>query len=236
MDMRRYRGLLAALLALMLSACAGVIGGGRDAPAIVEVVCQDGTHVRTPVVQVQSDGVHLRADNRTGAERYIYKQEGLNSALNQHYAPAGVSEAVSLEAPGSWRLICSPPPIYPQEDSSWAELEVLDPDGLWVSDRLDCEDIESTHPDYFEDLPAGHTGDLLELAKREVPGQMLDPQPGDVVEPAGYPDAHVPQFRVVRDGLVVAVASYRDDGRGGWLFGSIDYCVDEVEGHLEPSY
>lgn len=233
--MRRQNGLLAIVLAPMLSGCAGLTGGGRDAPAVAEIICQDGTRIGTPVVQVQSEGVHLRVDNRTGAERYIYKQEG-DSALNQHQAPPGVSEVVSLEAPGTWRLTCSPPPIYPSEDSPWAELEVLDPHGLWVSDLLDCENIEGTHPDYFEDLPAGYTGDLLELAKRDVPREMLDPQPGGVVEPAGYPDAHLRKFRAVRDGEIVAVARYFGDGRGGWLSGGIEYCVDRDEGHSEPSY
>ena len=63
--------------------------------------------------------MHLRVDNRTGADRYIYKQEDSTGALNQHEAPPGVSEAVSLEVPGSWRVICSRLADYPLAESVW---------------------------------------------------------------------------------------------------------------------
>jgi hypothetical protein len=233
--MERRTGLLTPVIASVLTGCASVVGGGADAPQVAEIVCQDGTRVETPVVEVQPDGVHLRVDNRTGAERYIYR-EVEEGARNEHQAPPGVSESVSLEGPGLWRVTCSPPPIYPSEGSSWAELQVLDPGDLWVSDRLDCDDIEGTHPDYFGDLPAGWTGDLLELAQREVPEEMLDPRPGDVVEPAGYPKARIRSFRAVREGEIVAVASYVDSDRGGWVFSGIEYCLEEDDGHSEPSY
>ena len=234
--MRTIHGVPAGLvLTLTLSGCGGLSGGAGDALAVGRVVCQNGTSVPTPLVRVQPDGVHLRVDNRTGAGRLVYRQEDETSARELHDAPPGISGTVSLEAPGEWRVVCTPPPLYPQEDSPWVELEVVDPDGLWVSDQPECDVVTSTHPDYFEDLPRGHTGDLLKAARREVPEWMEDPQPEDVVEAAGYPEGRIPQFRVVRDGRVVAVASYRDDGRGGWLFGSIDYCTDEDEGIPEPA-
>lgn len=233
--MEQRTGLLVPLLVSVLAGCASDVGGGGEAAPVAEIVCEDGTHVDTPRVHVQGDGVHLRVDNRTGAERFIYRATE-DGARHEHQAPPGVSEAVSLEGPGSWRVTCSPPPVYPSEESPWAELEVVDPDGLWVSDRLDCDDIEGTHPDYFGDLPAGHTGNLLELAKQEVPEEMLDPQPGDVVETAGYPNARIRSFRAVREGRVVAVATYVESDRGGWVFSGIEYCVDE-DGELpEPSY
>lgn len=231
--MRRFQGLLAATVLLpTLVACGRLMGGGEDAPTTVEIICEEGTRTDTPAVRVQADGVHLRVDNRTGSERFIYKQEGPTSALNQHVAPAGVSQSVSLEGPGSWRIICSR--AYPDEGSPWVELEVLDPEGLWVPDRPECDDIEGTHPDYFDDLPIGYQGDPLELAKQEVPGEMPDWSAGDMVERAGYPGADSPMFRVVREGQVVAVAYYRDDGRDGWLFGGIEYCADDDEGVPEP--
>lgn len=202
--------------------------------AVAEIVCWDGTELLTPVVRAQPDGVHLRVDNRTGAERYIYEQADPTSALNQHQAPPGISEAVSIEGPGSWRVICSPPSLYPGEDSPWVELEVADPEGIWVPDEPACQLTENTHPDYVEELPKGEAGDPLELAKRELPEWMPGSRPGDVVEPAGYPQADPPQFRIMRGGQVVAVAYYRHDGREGWLFGGIDYCADETQGQPEP--
>ncbi|HKZ86265.1 MAG TPA: hypothetical protein VJ793_21745 [Anaerolineae bacterium] len=196
---------------------------------VAEIVCEaEGTQVLTPVVQVQADGVHIRVDNRSSVERFIFKQESPTSAFNQHQAPPGISETVSEEGPGSWKVICSDPNDYPQAGSSWVRLEVVDPDGVWLPDRPACEHPTGIHPDYVEyfegRLPKGERRDPLELAREDAPRELPGWQASDVVEPAGYPEASPRKVRVKRGDEVVAVLSYRSDGEGGWFFGDILYC------------
>lgn len=52
-----------------------------------------------------------------------------------------------------------------------------------------------------------------------------DCDPGDLVEPAGYPaSAGERLVRVARFGRVIAVLAYADDGHGGWLIGTTRTC------------
>ncbi len=204
------------------------------------MVCeQDRTLVETPVVETQRDGVHVRIDNRGEGERAVYLR--VDAAIRHlHQAPEGISEAtVSEFGPGRWDVICVRANVYPEDDGPWTSWEVNDPDDLWVPMRLGCLYPTGEHPDYREDLEGGrHLGeprDPLHLAREELPEAVPGFSDGDVVEPAGYPDAAPRRFRVVRDGEITAVAWYRFDGQGGWFFGGIEYCEDEPGSNLEPS-
>lgn len=96
---------------------------------------------------------------------------------------------------------------------------------------LPCPNPTSIHPDYQEyfdgGLPTGTKGDPLVIATTEV-AQWYAAQAGDEVRAAGYPNASPRTYMVVRDGTPVAVADYRDDGDGGWFFGSVSWCEDSA--------
>lgn len=91
-----------------------------------------------------------------------------------------------------------------------------------------CEHLSSTHPDYREDpeggTPRGERRDPMDLAREELAHQVPGFLDGDVIEPAGYPEAAPRSFRTVRDGTVPEVAWYRSDGEGGWFFGGVTFC------------
>jgi hypothetical protein len=215
---------------ILLPACGEPARTSGTAASTAEVACEDGaTRVVTPVVRAQVDGVHVDVDNRTGAEVYVYRR--IDSDVgNLGAAAPGTTRAVSLDGPGSWEVICTRPNRYPTEDDDWVPLEVVDPDGLWISDRVDCERPTATHPDYREDFeggtPEGAPGDPVDLAREDVGGGGGDLHPNDVFERAGYPESRPVFVRMVRDDRIVAVATYAEDGRGGWIFRGVTYCED----------
>lgn len=218
--------------ALVLPACAGATAPPEQGSPVANVTCVDGaTQLLTETVQTQSDGVHFRVDNRTDETVYLHFRLG-SELGNLQNLEVGVSEAVVMsEGPGSWELICTPAEIYPDEDDEWVPLGVVDPDALWVPDDPGCEHPSGVHPDYVEDFeggtPSGEAGDPVDLARADVPGNaLIDLLPDDVYEPAGYPAALPRLVRVTRDGRVLAVARYADDGAGRWIFRGVDFCED----------
>lgn len=221
-------GRLLLLLPIALAACARVTGSGTSASEVAEVICEpDGTRVATGSVRPRPDGVHLRIDNRRTGPVYVYHRQAGEIGNVQDVGP-GVAEAVAEEGPGAWELICVAPNEYPADDGPWVGLEVVDPDGLWVQDRPDCEHPTGTHPDYLEDFeggtPPGVVGDPVELAREDIPAQAIEVLPRDVLERAGYPEALPRLVRLVRDGRVLAVQRYASDGAGGWIDRGVDYC------------
>ena len=100
-------------------------------------------------------------------------------------------------------------------------LQVVDPEGLWVSTELPCGEQFSSVADYIQGAE-GETSDPLEAARKAVEGYGLEPD--DVFEPAGYPEAEVPKIRLVRAGVPLAVVDLLDDGKGKWLVGTITGC------------
>lgn len=241
-DMGTFRGAWA-LVALVTAAaaCAPRVQDDPDDPptgppaaGAARIVCVDeGTEVRTPTVGVRPDGVHLRVENDTDADRSIYvRRDG--EILPLHHAPPGPSRAVSTQAPGTWEVACVRPVDYPDEETAWTRFRVTDPEDLWVSDRLDCENRTGTHIDYFRQ-PEGRPGDPVDLAAEDLPGEVPGWSPDHAIEPAGYPEAVPRMVRAVRDGEVVAVAEYPEGAEEGWYLGNVLYCEDEGPSEPEPS-
>lgn len=214
-----------------IESCAADHSGPSDpvpTPSVAEIVCErDGTtRVLTPKAQPQRDGVHLRVDNRTGREMELAVQGDTQSHGASEYAPPGTTSLVTSIAPGKVRVWCADWNDPPEVPGPSDDLTIVDPEGLWVSRELDCGPptgdvgIMSVIHDHFFASP-GERGDPVELARSHFGWA----DPGDIVEPAGYPEADGGALiRVVRGGRVVAIASYDADGEGGWLLGYEEAC------------
>jgi hypothetical protein len=223
----RHLLLLALAAAVGLSAC----GAGEEAgsgstvaepeplavPDAARVVCTaDGVRVETPSVAPRPDGVHVEIVNETDAERAV-SLSGPDSGQG-FGAPPGTSEQVVDVGPGALTVGCDDPATEPRPGEP---VEVVDPEGLWVSTQLPCADQFSQVLDYIQGAK-GETSDPLEAARTAVEAYGLEPD--DVFEPAGYPEAEVPKVRLVRDGAPLAVVDMFDDGEGKWLVGTVTGC------------
>src|SRR5690606_28510621 len=138
-------------------------------------------------------------------------------------APAGTSEAVATEPPGSWELACVVPTADPEERRGWIRLEVTDPLGLWVPADPDCEQPLRTDINYLVE-PEGPPGGPVDLAAEDLARTLPVWSPADTFEPAGYPQAVPRLVRVVRGGTVIAAAAYLRGCTGGWYLNSFAHC------------
>ena len=193
-----------------------------EAVVELQVLC-DGTRidVPAPVVRSQPDGVHLRFLNPSGRE-LTYAIDGPLGFGMGDSIPAMGGAVVFTFGPGTYDLTCG------DYRSSFG---VVDPDGLYASPELLCPAQSSGTADHGQDA-RGVPGSLLGVARSQLRGL----RPGDVVEPAGYPqaaDSHL--IRVVRDGQVVAVLGYADDGHGGWLTGGTRICSGSGVSTVQPA-
>jgi hypothetical protein len=209
-----YGGMRLALAVtlLMLAGCAeetprSQLREGKPVAApFVEIVCTEdgGTRLWTPVVEVQPDGVHLDVENRAGAQASI-NGFSLDVAEGRH-------KAVVKTPPGRMKVACNP---FSQQGGNKKptkyDLELVDPDGHWVSTGLECESDAVVGTTSYAPEPIGK-GDPAEAVEEMVKGL----KPDDLVEPAGYPQADVPTVRIVRDSKVVGVIGFAetDDGLG----------------------
>lgn len=223
------RLLLALALAatLGLSACGseeaseptGSTGGsGPDAglPDVARVVCEpNGTRLQTPAVKPRGDGVHIEVVNETGSDRSFSVLDGRGGGVGEN-AATGTSTKVVALGPGPLTVTCSDPLADVEQGS---RLEVVDEDGVWVSTRLACGTSFSATIDYVRQ--AQGDPEPLTAAEKGFENYM---QPGDVVEPAGYPDAAAPVFRLVRSDEILGVVDLVDDGAGGWLPSAVTGC------------
>jgi hypothetical protein len=213
---------------------AGASGPGAElAPEVARVTC-DGTStvVEAQVVRMdpqtgevlatssavrpQADGVHLLVTNTSGRDlAFQWDLGGTNADVGEH-------EIVLTVAPGVAKIRCQAPEADAGAPGGYADLEIVDPDGIYVPVELSCDEATGWYADYAPDAVGdpdpvqGATDDLEWL------------EPGDLVEAAGYPEAETRQVRVVRGGEVVAVLEYFPDGKGGWLQMSGNACSGTV--------
>jgi hypothetical protein len=223
-----YGGMRPALAValLMLAGCAeetprSELREGRPVAApFVEIVCTEdgGTRLWTPVVEVQPDGVHVDVENRAGEPTSFF---GLSVDVDE-----GRHKAVVSEPPGRLRVACYP---YSQHESDKKpvryDLELVDPEGHWVSTDLECEPnamVEGTIRDFIE-LDDGLSRDPVQLVEESVKGLESE----DVVEVAGYPEAEIPTVRVVRDERVIATFGFIQADDGGLAIETSDLCASE---------
>lgn len=193
-------------LLLVIAACADALPRPTETvsepPADAAVVICDRSAIRleTPVVRAWEDGVHFRFANPGGASEF---------ALHHQTWPHGTSEGGNLPpdgsvgrssiAPGKILVACIPERLgsYSDPDAPTAVLEVVDPEGLYVSWDLACG-------------PGEQFRMRLEVAERESVTEAFRRVPG--VEPSDhfrrplYPRSplHWPTFIVFREGRAVA--------------------------------
>lgn len=198
---------------------AGSTGGSEPEatlPDVARVVCEpNGTRLDTQSVKPQPDGVHLEIVNETGEDRSISVSDPQGGGLGEG-APVGTSTMVVDLGPGTLEVTCSDPLADVAQGSP---LEVVDEDGLWTSTTLDCTEGFSGTSDYTPD--ARGDADPLTAAGAGLESYM---RPGDIVEPAGYPEAETPVYRLVRGSDVLATVDLLDDGAGGWLPSTVNGC------------
>jgi hypothetical protein len=185
-------------------------------PDVARVVCEpNGTRLQTPAVKPQADGVHFEIVNETGSDRSFSVLDGRGGGVGEN-APVGTAKKIVALGPGPLTITCSDPLADVERGT---RLEVVDEDGVWVSTSLDCVSGFSGTIDYVRQ--AQGDPDPLTAAEKGFGNYM---QPGDVVEPAGYPDAATPVFRLVRSDEILGVVDLMDDGAGGWLPSTVSGC------------
>jgi hypothetical protein len=224
-----YGGMRPALVValLMLAGCAeetprSQLREGKPVAApFVEIVCTEdgGTRLWTPVVEVQADGVHLDIENRAGEGTSFF---GLSLDVDE-----GRHEEVVSAPPGRMRVACYP---YSQHESDKRpiryDLELVDPQGHWVSTELECEPgsmTQSMMSEFALPLGEGLRKDPVQLVHDGVKGL----EPDDVVELAGYPEAEVPTVRVVRADRVIATFGFIRADDGGLAIETSELCASE---------
>jgi hypothetical protein len=205
-----------------------------DASPTLQIRCDGtGTDVLTPVVAAQSDGVHI-----------AFAQAGAQSGVSL-FPPARVDGVVGVGVPrdaestvvdipvGAARITCG----YPgpdQDPTSRDELRqsqpftLVDPEGLWHDDILDCAPAEQVFPEspalsvWAEGNPV--QSDPAAVLPRVIPGIL----PTDAVDYAGYPQGehHESRWRVVRDGRVVALVPSPFNQTGRLHLSPVEACGD----------
>lgn len=214
-----------AITLLTLAGCAAETPSsqGREgqpvAAPFVEIVCTEdgGTRLWTPVVEAQPDGVHVDVENRAGEPTSFFGLGNLDVGEGRH-------KAVITERPGRMKVACYP---YSQHEGDAKpvkyDLELVDPKGHWASTELQCETnlVEGSTLDYATPLPKGRSNDPVTVVEESVKGL----HPGDVIETAGYPEAELPDVRVVRKEKVIAVYSLLEAEDGGLVLEGGSSCA-----------
>ena len=187
-------------------------------PDVLDVICTADGGTQFPngtAVSAQSDGVHLRVDNRSGESASIN-----GFAID---VAAGKHDVVTGEPPGRINAACWPGSRHEGPAPEKTTVHVADPDRYWVSDQLECPPgsmTSSMHGDFAEGAP-GEPGDPLDLARRSG-RRSLDN--AEFVR-AGYPDSpHGATVVARQDGKTVAVFRFQK-ASGGWLLGGEDACA-----------
>lgn len=212
---------------LALSGCARLreAGPGRQpsqAPAEhasntdPDVVCDgSATHLPSGTVEARSDGVHIAIENVSDVDlafQYM-TQEGGGGGDN---ADRGLTHLVLDDMPpGRLAVRCLGSDLDAGSEKGWAELEIADPHGFWVSPRLECQAGGVSSSASYAESPAGEPREPVEIAR-----EFFDPQPADEVLAAGYPSGERRTIILVRDGRTIAAADYVDASFAGGERGS----------------
>jgi len=181
-------------------------------PEVAEVVCQaDGaTDVLTPEVVVQSDGVHVHVDVLLGEAVFL---DGFRWVGTGPKIQPGERDLVTTDLPGSIDVACRAESERNSEsfEPTTAVLDILDPEGLYVSEELACLPGDDTAGWTTDWAPPGPDRDPP-VAPAEARSVLEGLEPGDVLAYAGYPERPGYQIAVERDDRTIAIMWFYRDG------------------------
>jgi hypothetical protein len=176
-------------------------------PEVLRVICDDrGTTAVATRVRAVRDGVHVSFDNQSGAREFF-----LRSASDEGQNHGGrlrdrVTNVRTTMPPGDLLVACfQSGDEYPYAVTDFAEVKVVDPDGLWTPPELDCDGEEDAGR-FVDGKAVGYAPkDVQGMIRAQVPGIDTD---DEIVNP-GYPQTEWhSEFRlVVRAGKAVASVS-----------------------------
>ncbi|MEX2457699.1 MAG: hypothetical protein WD770_01785 [Actinomycetota bacterium] len=237
---------LTAVLALLIAA-AGITGayvalrptGEIIQPApihlsdVLRIEC-DGQSARvlTPTVRAQSDGVHLEVTNTAEFETTTSISSSLGSGGSPTVPPGATGDSVAASLPpGGADVWCGPSRTDVNEGPPEDQVEIVDPEGYWHPESLDCQGGRSiASPDlHIDRTAAGEPGPPIDIIRRRFPEVLRE---DDIVDHGGYPDADASQYgstvRVVRAEHVVGrfhfVPGALVDGEPTYLQDSFGAC------------
>jgi hypothetical protein len=191
-------------------------GKSRALPDVARIVCTAaGTRLLTPAVRPQADGVHVMLSQTGGAPATLETNQGGGDK-------PGPKPLVLILPPGRANLGCMTTADWnadPPRHRGWVALRVADQDDRWVDDHP----AGGTCSQSFIDYAPTAAGDPRSQLGRDA-RTALDASPTDVVERAGYPKQEPIEYRLVRDGRVVALARFASTGPGRWLLEGVQKC------------
>ncbi len=188
----------------------------RALPDVARIVCTaDGTRLLTPAVRPRPDGVHVILSQHGGAPATLDTDQAGG------WKP-GPKPFVLTLPPGDARLGCMTMAdwnVDPPRHRAWVTLRVVDQDDQWVDDQPAGGTCSQSSIDYAPTAAGDPKSHLGRDARR-----AMEATSGDVVERAGYPRQEPIEYRLVRDGKVVALARYASTGHGRWLLDGVQKC------------
>jgi hypothetical protein len=175
---------------------------------VVRLTClgHDDERLDGSTVDVQPDGVHIeitQAHPGQPSDVRLATWQGATRALGN--GRPGIERLTISDpyvTPGNWLIGCFDPRWHRLGDArrNFLRISLVDPADVWVSTRLSCETTPRLSP-------SGDAVSLREVSPGRLQHALLARTPGlkptDAIEPAGYPDAELRQFRAIRDGKVI---------------------------------
>jgi hypothetical protein len=192
---------------------------GGAPPTVAEVRCEgDDTHLLTPVVVTQPDGVHLRIENRKpGAVELEYEVDGGSGGGGGEVLPPGVSHRVVPFAADTVGVACV---VGSGGVSAYAAMTVLDPADRARPPQVDCARSTSDSPG--GDAVSGT--DPVAAARIYLRDRDLL-RPGDVLHQAAGPAPEFPVVLLVRRGRALASLRFSPGQGRSFTLESADVCA-----------
>ena len=177
-------------------------------PDLLKVSCDGGApRMVTPTVAVQRDGVHIQLVGNPPPNTGLAFFGRLDGSMYLSRAADPTQGLVLQLGTGTYDVKCYQmgSGVDPAAINAADSVDVVDPNGFWVSTYLDCAfsgQIDLTPVGY---LPGGSAATNI---RSEVAGLL----PSDTIERAGYTYvAGLPAYRVVRGGSTIAALTMGKD-------------------------